>query len=233
MAQPGVSENSLPSGSASSTPAASVLGNRVAPRATRRSSLGSQLALVHREGEALPVPALLRCERWAAPGDLRAAGRGLDRGLLVLVPDERPAERLRPEVADLSAAVTGNLAEEAAPGQEPVARLDHAEGVALRIGEHDVAFVWQLPDIEMVRPELESRRDRLLLTGGSGAGEVEMDAVRPDLVGLARGEQQTNLSCRSRQQDSPVVGDGDSPEHPLPEVGQAIGIAGVEGHGLQ
>ena len=35
-----------------------------------------------------------------APGDLRAAPRRLDRGLLVLVPDERPAERRAPEVAE-------------------------------------------------------------------------------------------------------------------------------------
>ena len=57
------------------------------------------------EVEVQPVLPGLRRHRRPAPGDLRTAVRRADRGLLVLVPDQRPAQRLAPEVPDLLRAV--------------------------------------------------------------------------------------------------------------------------------
>jgi hypothetical protein len=56
--------------------------------------------------------------------------RRADRGLLVLVPDQRPAQRLAPEVPDLLRAVARQRSDEAAVGQEVVARLDDVELIA-------------------------------------------------------------------------------------------------------
>src|SRR5689334_15705546 len=79
------------------------------------------------EVEMQPVLPGLRLQRRAAPGDLGAAVRRADRGLLVLVPYQRPAQRLAPEVADLLRTVARERPDESAFGQEVVARLDHAE----------------------------------------------------------------------------------------------------------
>src|SRR5689334_20933445 len=53
------------------------------------------------EVEMQPVLAGLRHQWRAAPGDLRAAVRCTDRGFLILIPDQRPAQRLAPEVPGL------------------------------------------------------------------------------------------------------------------------------------
>src|SRR5450631_3740971 len=52
------------------------------------------------EVEMQPVLPGLRHQRRTAPRDLRTAARRADRGLFVLVPDQRPAQRLAPEVPD-------------------------------------------------------------------------------------------------------------------------------------
>src|SRR5215210_5952145 len=49
-----------------------------------------------REVEVQPVLPWLRHQWRTAPGDLRTAARRADRGLLVLVPDQRPAQRFTP-----------------------------------------------------------------------------------------------------------------------------------------
>src|SRR3954471_24447051 len=80
--------------------------------------------------EALPVPSVFGLDRWPAPGDLGATERRLNRGLLVLIPYQRPVQRVAPEQADVASSVAGDLAEIARSGQEAVARPDHAECVS-------------------------------------------------------------------------------------------------------
>src|SRR4051794_13988749 len=73
------------------------------------------------------------------PRDERtAAVRRADRSFFVLVPEQRPSEHGTPEVADLWRTVACDRSQTTTTGEEPVARLDHAELVAFRIGEHDV-----------------------------------------------------------------------------------------------
>ena len=53
--------------------------------------------------EVEPVLADLRGERRTPGDEWTGAVRRADRGLLVLIPDQRPSERFAPEVADLAA----------------------------------------------------------------------------------------------------------------------------------
>src|SRR5260221_124153 len=66
------------------------------------------------EIEMQPVLPGLRHQRRTAPGDLRAAARRADRGLLVLIPDQRPAQRLAPEVPGLLRTVARERSDESA-----------------------------------------------------------------------------------------------------------------------
>ena len=102
-------QNSLPSGSAITTQPTSPwpMSRRVAPG---DETVDLRLLITvgrWSEVEMQPVLPGLRRHRRTAPRDLRTAGRRLDRGLLVLVPDQRPAQRLAPEVPDLLRTVTG------------------------------------------------------------------------------------------------------------------------------
>src|SRR5436190_1435502 len=76
------------------------------------------------ELDVQPVPPHPRHQWRTAPRDLRSSMGRTDRGLLVLVPDQRLAERLAPEVAHLLRPVTGQGPDEPAVGEEVVARLD-------------------------------------------------------------------------------------------------------------
>src|SRR5690348_6700921 len=91
--------------------------------------------------EVQPVLAGLRLHWWSAPGDLRTAVWGANRGLLVLIPHQRPAECVAPEVPDLLRPVARQRSDEAAVGQERVPRLDDAELVALGICEHHMSLL--------------------------------------------------------------------------------------------
>ena len=61
-----------------------------------------ELFSAHGEVEALLVAAILRDNRRATPGNLRAALGRLDGCLLILIPYQRPAQRCRPELPDLT-----------------------------------------------------------------------------------------------------------------------------------
>ena len=86
------------------------------------------------EVEMQPVLPGLRHQRRTTPGDLRTAVRRANRGLLVLIPHQRPAQRLAPEVPGLLRTVARKRADESAVGEEVVARLDDAELVAFALG---------------------------------------------------------------------------------------------------
>src|SRR5690349_24853698 len=105
----------------------------------------------------------LRHERRTTPGDLRPAVRRADSGLLILIPDQRPAQCLAPEVPGLLRTVARQRSDESAVGEELVVRPDDAELVALRVGEHDVILVRALADVDVPGAEFERPRHRLLL----------------------------------------------------------------------
>ena len=140
--------------------------------------------------EMQPVLRSRRRRQLAAPGDLRAAVRRANRGLLVLVPHQRPAQRFAPEIPDLLRAVARDRADEAAVGEELVARLDHAELVAFRIGEHHMTFFGPLTDVDVAAAQCQRAVDRLLLIIERRAGQVEMHVVLARLGLIGRAESQ-------------------------------------------
>jgi hypothetical protein len=148
-------------------------------------------------------------EQRRTPRDLRAAARRADRGLLVLVPHQRPAQRRGPEVSDPRRAVAGQRPDEPAVRQERVARLDHAELVALGVGEHHVALLRALTDVDVPGAEREGPRDRALLVVERGAREVE---VHPVLLRL-------RLPGRDEPHGEPGVLGGQEPGAAVPVVG--------------
>src|SRR5665213_3322678 len=123
-----------------------------------------------------PVLAVLRHLWLTAPGDLGAATRRANGGLLVLVPDQRPAECFAPEVADLLGTDTGDRTDESALSEELVTCLDHAELIAFRIGEHHVALVGSLTDVDVSRAE-SKRPLHCLPLGLEIARQIEVHIV--------------------------------------------------------
>src|SRR5688572_28577770 len=103
----------------------------------------------------LPVLAGLRRQRRTAPGDLRTAVRRANGCLLVLIPDQRPPQRLAPEVSDRLRTVARERPDESAVGEELVVRFDDAELVAFGVGEHDMAFFRALTDVDVPGAEFE------------------------------------------------------------------------------
>src|SRR5260370_18729775 len=105
------------------------------------------------EVEMQPVLPGLRHQWRTAPGDLRTTVRRANRGLLVLIPDQRPAQSLAPEVPDLLRTVAGKLCEEAAAGEEVVAWLDDAELIAFGVREHNMTLFRPLTEVDVPRAE--------------------------------------------------------------------------------
>ena len=225
--QPGLTENSLPSGSASSTPP-SRSPSSVAPSATSRSTSAARSGAARsRRCRFLPF---LGATGGPPHETLVPPPRRLDGGLLVLVPHERPPECVAPEQADLPGAVARDLAEEAAAGEELVARPDHAELVAAGVGENDVILLRELPDVEVAAAEPQRRLDRVPLVLEGGAGQVEVEAVRSGLLRGGRDEPQPDLRVVTRQQSAAGLADDLSAEHAGPERRQDGRVVGVEAH---
>ena len=59
----------------------------------------------------------LRRHPLTVPGDLRATPRRADRGLETLIPDQRPPQRLAPEVPDLPRTGAGKLSRNPQPAR--------------------------------------------------------------------------------------------------------------------
>ena len=229
----GSTQNSLPSGSARTVHATSPwpMSARVAPRAINRSTSWRWVAAC--AGDEVVVQSRLPglgSHGWTTPRDLRAALGRLDRGLLVLVPDEGPAQRLAPEVSDGLGAVAGHFPHEPAAGQEAVARLDDAELVALGVGQHHVLLLGQLPDVKVVRAESERLRHRRRLVLEGGAGQVEVHRVQAGLGLRAGDEPQPEAGVGGRQQlDAVAVVVAQlAGEELAPEARDAPRVAGVE-----
>src|SRR5918998_4969887 len=158
------------------------------------------------EVEVQSVLSGLRHQRRTAPGDLRAAVRRADRGLLVLVPDQRPAQRVAPEVPDLLRAVARERSDEPAVGEEAVARLDDAELVALGVGQHHMAFLRALTDVDVPGAESERPRHRLLLVLEGRARQIEMHLVLAGFLLLSWQKSDQEPSVIARQERNAVSG---------------------------
>src|SRR6266700_4900528 len=101
-----------------------------------------------------PLLARLRHQRRTAPRDLRARTiRRLDRGLLVLIPDQRPSERFAVEATEGPCAIAVDRPKAGTAGEEAVVRLNDAELVALGIGEHDMGVAVVLTDVGVPRAD--------------------------------------------------------------------------------
>src|SRR5690349_24490795 len=126
------------------------------------------------------VLAELGGQGWTPGDELAAVGRP-DRRLVVLVPHQRPPERFAPEVAHCrTGPVAGDRSDESAVVDE-VPRLEDAELVAFGIGEDGVGGVRTLTDVEGPGAEIHQPFDRVLLSLGRRARQIEVDAVLPPL----------------------------------------------------
>ena len=89
---------------------------------------------------------------------VRPFGPGADRGLIVLIPHQRPTEGFAPEVAGLPGAVAVHRSSRG-PSEEVVARLEDAELVALRVRQDNMVLVGALTDIHVGRTDLQEPGD--------------------------------------------------------------------------
>src|SRR5215468_6391415 len=141
----------------------------------------------------------LRHQWRTTPGDLRTAVGRADRGLLVLIPDQRPTQRRAPEVPDRLRTVARNLGQESAAGQELVARLYDAELIAFGVCQHDVTLLRALADIDVAAAELQRPRHRLLLVLEGCARQMEVNLVLASLLRLRSRESGPEAGVIGRQ----------------------------------
>jgi hypothetical protein len=210
-------QNSFPSGSASTIAPSVPIPSRVAPSEISRSTA------------ACWSPAAVVSSKRCRFGSFL----GLDRGLLVLVPHQRPAQHLAPEQADFPGAVTGELTEQTAPGEVGVAGLDHAEPIAGGIGQDDVPFLRSLSHVEMAATKLQRRRHGVLLIVEIGAGQVQVHAAGSELAGAARNEPETELGVLARQKHTHGILDDLPAEQSGPEPRRTSRVVRLEGHRQQ
>src|SRR3954467_10899515 len=158
------------------------------------------------EAEMQPILPGLRHQRRTAPGDLRTAVRRANRGLLVLVPDQRPAQRFAPEVPDLLRTVTRKRSDGPAVGEEGVVRLDDAELVAFGVCEHNMTLLRALTNVDVPGAELERPRHRLLLVLEGRARQIEVHLVLAGLLLLSWKKSDPEPGVIARQERNAVLG---------------------------
>src|SRR5260370_42669923 len=133
-------------------PADLALANVDASRPNRDEAVDLRL-LISVDGwsevEMQPVLPCLRHQWRTAPADLRTAVRRANRGLLVLIPDQRPAQRFAPEIPDLLRTFARKRSDESAVGEEVVVRLDDAELVAFGVCEHNMTLLLALTNVDV------------------------------------------------------------------------------------
>jgi hypothetical protein len=221
-----LTENSLPSGSASSTPPYRSPSS-VAPSATSRSTSAARSdAATSRRCRFLPIFGATG----GPPHETLVPPRSDWTAVSRPGPNERPFEYVAPEQADLPAAVARDLVEEAAAGEEVVSRPDHAELVAAGVCQNDVVLLGELPDVEVAATEPQCRLDRVALVLERGTRQVEMQVVRSVLLRGGRDEPEPDLRVVTRQQSAAGLPDDLSAEHAGPERRQAGSVVGVEAH---
>src|SRR5215203_4228706 len=167
--------------------------------------------------ETQPVLTCPRHQWRTTPGDLRATTRRLDRGLLVLVPEQRPAQRLAPEVTHLLRTVAVHRSDKAAAGKKVVPRLDHAELISLGVSQHHMSVLGPLTDVDMPGGQPERPRHGLLLVLNRRARQIKVDPVLTDLLLLSRLKPDPEPDAIARREDDAVVGVVD--DLPAPDAG--------------
>src|SRR5215475_13397838 len=158
------------------------------------------------EVEMQPVLPGLRHQWRTAPGDLRTAVRRANSGLLVLIPDQRPAQRFAPEVPDLLRTVARKRSDESAVGEEVVVRLDDAELVAFGVCEHNMTLLRTLANVDVPGAERERPRHRLLLVLERRARQIEVHLVLASLLLLRWKKPNPEPGVIARQERNAVLG---------------------------
>lgn len=184
-----------------STPSARSCG-AVAPRSREPVDLDADAA--HGELEALSVPPPPRLHGRPAPGHLGPTGGGLDRGLLVLVPHERPAQRLGPEVPDPRVPSQASSPRSPVPARKAFSgSMTHS---SLPSGSASTTCRscggWPTSGRGA---ESDGRLDRRLLPSRAVARHVQVHPVRSDLLRGRPGEPQTHLGVGPRDEDATGV----------------------------
>jgi hypothetical protein len=131
--------------------------------------------------------------------------RRADRGLKDLIPDQRPAQGLAPEVPDLPRAVARQFREESAAGKPVAARPDYPEVVALGVREHNVTLLRPLVDVNVPGTQAERPRDRLLLIFQAGARQMEMPRVQAGFPLLSWKEPEPESRVIARHERNAVA----------------------------
>jgi hypothetical protein len=145
--------------------------------------------------EMKPVPADLRYVRTATPGDEPAgAVRRADRRFLVLIPDQRPTQRVAPELPDLSRTVARQRSKTSAASEERILGLYDTELIAFGVCEHDMRFVRALTNVDVPATQFDQPRDRFVLVVERCGRQIEMDAV-PARLGLRNGRNTMRTWC--------------------------------------
>src|SRR5262245_19671377 len=177
-----------------------------------------------------PVLPGLRHQWRTAPGDLRTAARRASRRLLVLIPDQRPAQRFAPEVPDLLRTVARKRADESAAREEVVVRLDDAELVAFGVCEHNMTLFRALTDVDVPGAESERPRHRLLLVLEGRARQIEVHLVLAGLLLLSWQKSDPEPGVTARQKRNAVLRVvGHLPaEDAGPEARETEGVVRVE-----
>ena len=183
-----------------------------------------------RDVEMQPVLPGLRHQRRTAPGDLRSAAWRANRGLLVLIPDQRPRQRFTPEIPDLLRTVARKRSDESAVGEEAVVRLNDAELIAFGVCEHNMALLPALTDVDASGPESERPRYRLLLGLEGRARQIEVQLVLAGLRFLSWKELDPDPGVIARQQPEAALGVADQlpPQDARPEAREPERVVRIE-----
>jgi hypothetical protein len=180
--------------------------------------------------EMKPVLPGFRRHRRAAPCDLRTAARRANRGLLVLIPNQRPPKRFAPKVPDLLRTVTRERSDESAVGEELVVRLNDTELVAFRVCKHNVSILRALTNINMPGAEVERPRDGCLLVLERCTRQIEMHPVPASLFLLSWKKSNPEPRIIPRQKRNVVSGlAGHLPvQHTDPEARETNRVVCIE-----
>jgi len=204
---------------------------------TRRSECGDAVDFIlvidfvgRGDVEMQAVLAELPHQRRSTPLDDRTgAVSGTDRSLLVLIPNQWPAEYFAPELADLARSIGVDRSETPAAGEEVAVWLDDAELVALRVDQNDMTFVSALTDVDVTSTQCDQSLDQVVLVLERGGREVEMDVVLPHLRLWCRPEENAELGVVGRNERGVTVGLVELPaQRRSPEARQKLRIVGID-----
>ncbi len=174
---------------------------------------------------------VLRDWRRATPGDERTGSvRCAYSGLIVLIPNQRPSEGSAPELPDVPSPVAVDRSETFCSCEETVPGLEDAQLVALWVGEHHMAILGVLTNVDVAGAELKQRLDRFLLITHGRRRQVKMDTVLASLLFGNLLEQDSESGVVRRHECDLAIGfDVDLPSQSGgPKLSESKRIVGVE-----